>query len=146
MTHDEIRTFVDGYVKAWEHQDIDALVECYTEDAEIISPMYHQVKGKAAIEASLESLFHAFGDFSFEIHDVIIDTEDRPRVALVLTSHNTHRGEVFGVKGTGRQIETQVVFVLHLADGRIAFERRMYDFTLMLVQLGVLKAKGMTPV
>jgi hypothetical protein len=41
---------------------------------------------------------------------------------------------------TGRRIErTMAYFTLH--DGLIAQERRVYDFTSMLMQLGVLKAK-----
>jgi len=34
-----------------------------------------------------------------------------------------------------------MVFVCRVADGFVTHERRIYDFTGMLVQLGVLKAK-----
>jgi predicted ester cyclase len=44
--------------------------------------------------------------------------------------------------GTGRRIETSGAFILTLENGRIAAERRVYDFTGFLVQLGVLKAKA----
>ena len=42
---------------------------------------------------------------------------------------------------SGRRIENQLAFIMTLKDGRIASERRIYDFTRMLMQLGVLKAK-----
>ena len=53
----------------------------------------------------------------------------------------THAGEFFGVAATGRHIEVQIVMILTIADGLIVEERRIYDFTGFLVQVGVLKAK-----
>jgi len=42
---------------------------------------------------------------------------------------------------TGRAVSVPVVFVYELRDGRIRHERRIYDFTGVLVQVGLLKAK-----
>ena len=144
MTHTEIRSFLDRYVKAWERQDIDALVDCYTADAEIVSPMFLTKRGEAQIEASFQDVFRAFDELTLTIEDVVIDTDSESgavRAVIVVTSHARHRGEIFGLPGSGRRVETQMMFSFRFAGERIASERRLYDFTGLLVQLGVLRTK-----
>jgi hypothetical protein len=52
-----------------------------------------------------------------------------------------HRGDFFGLAPTGPHVEVQVALVMKVADGLVVEERRIYDFTGVLVQVGVLKAK-----
>ena len=54
---------------------------------------------------------------------------------------STHIGEVFGVPPSGKQIERTIAYFLTFKDGLITREVRLYDFTSMLMQLGVLRAK-----
>ena len=42
---------------------------------------------------------------------------------------------------TGKNIERTVAYFLTIEDGKISRELRLYDFTSMLMQLGVLRAK-----
>jgi len=141
MTHEEIRACMDRWVKAWTAEDLDGLVACYDEQAELISPLLHTVRGIAAIERSHQDLFHAFSDIAAEVHDIVIDAEDQ-RAVLVFTTHATQQREFLGFPASGRRTATQVAFVFHFKDGRIISERRLYDFTGFLMQLGILKAKG----
>ena len=46
-----------------------------------------------------------------------------------------------GLPPTGRAFRFLAAFVFILRDGRIVEERRVYDFTGLLIQIGVLKAK-----
>ena len=46
-----------------------------------------------------------------------------------------------GLPPTGKQFRFNGAFIFTLENGQIAHERRIYDFTGMLVQIGVLKAK-----
>ena len=140
MTHDEIQLAVDRFAQAWGEEDLEALLACYDTHAEVISPLLHTLKGIDAIDASHQNLFHAFTGASIEIHDIVIDAEDQ-RAVLVLTTHATHTGEIFGFEPSGRRTATQMAFVFHFKDGRIIAERRLYDFTGFLMQIGVLKAK-----
>ena len=67
---------------------------------------------------------------------------DGQRVAQFYTGYATHIGEVFGVQPTGRRIETHGVFYFELTPtGEIQLERRYYDFSAMLIQLGALRPK-----
>ena len=142
MTADEIRRFIERYVVLWERADLRSLVECYTDTAQIESPIFHSVKGRANIEKSFSDLFRAFDDWDMRVDDIIIDRGPEERAVLAFSSFMTHRGEIFGVPGTGRKVENSGVFILRFEDGRIALDRRLYDFTGFLVQLGVLKARA----
>ena len=142
MTDDEIRTFIARYVDAWEHENLQALVDCYTENARVESPMFHTIVGRADITKSFKNLFDAFDDWDINLDDVLIDDDPVDRAVFVYTAQITHRGDVFGMPGTGRRVESSGAFILRFDDGRIASERRVYDFTGLLVQLGVLTARA----
>jgi len=142
MTSAEIRAFIEHFIHAWEEEDLPALLDCYAEDARLDSPMFHTVEGRAQIGKSFSDLFEAFDDWDLQIDDILIERGPDDRAALVFTSHVTHRGVIFGMPGTGRRVETKCALILRFKNGRIASERRLYDFTGLLVQLGVLKARA----
>ena len=142
MTSDEIRAFLDRFVKAWEQQDVAALGACYCDDCVVVSPMFHTLNGRARVERSYEELFRAFSHQKVHVADVVIGNEQPARAVVVWTVQSTHVGEIFGVPGSGKRIERTLAYILTLRDGRIAKEVRIYDFTNMLMQLGVLRAKA----
>jgi len=74
--------------------------------------------------------------------DVVVDTVGGEAAALVTTSQATHVGDMFGYPGSRRRFTLTTVLMLRFSGGRIASETRLYDFTGLLVQLGVLKASG----
>lgn len=71
----------------------------------------------------------------------MIGNEDPPRAVIVWNVQSTHVGEVFGMPASGKRIDRTIAYILTLRDGRITKEVRIYDFTSMLIQLGVLRAK-----
>ena len=119
-----------------------ALVNCYSDDCVVKSPIFQTIQGREAIEASFRKMFLAFGDYAFELDDLVIDCGSDERAVFLVTSEVTHRGEIFGMPGTGRRVENTLAFFLRFENGLIAAERRVYDFTGFLVQLGVLKARA----
>jgi steroid delta-isomerase-like uncharacterized protein len=141
MTSDEIRSFLDRFVRAWEKHDVTALGACYAETCTVVSPIFHTLKGRAQVERSYTDLFRAFSNPSIRVDDIVISTGMPPRAVIVWTVQSTHAGEIFGVPGSGRRIERTIAYFLTFRDGLIVNERRVYDFTNMLMQLGVLKAK-----
>jgi len=141
MTRADIQAKVDQYVAAWERHDIDGLLECYAPDADIASPMFRKLHGLDAIEAQFQDLFRTFGKLTFDVRDVVIDAAPA-RAALYVASTSTHSGSIFGFPPTGQDIATNVLFILHFDEsGKIVSDRRLYDFTALLIKLGVLKAK-----
>ena len=141
MTRDQIQALIDRYLAAWQRRDVPALVDCYHTDCEIISPMFRTVRGRSEVEASFQDLFLAFIDFEIVVDDLVVDSTGG-RVALIMTTHATQHGEIFGLPASGRRIELHQVFAFHLKSDQIRSERRLYDYTGMLIQLGVLKAEA----
>lgn len=141
MTSDEIRSFLDRFVHAWEHQDVAALGACYTDDCVVVSPIFSTIKGKAKVEKSYHDLFLALANPSITVDDTIISEADPARAVILWTVKSIHVGTIFGMPGSGKRIERTIAYFFTFRDGLIARERRVYDFTSMLMQLGVLKAK-----
>ena len=141
MTSEEIRAFLDRFSRAWESQDVTALGACYADDCTVVSPIFGTVKGRAAVEKSYRDLVRVFGIQKVRVDDVVIGNEEPPRAVVVWTVQSTHIGEMFGVPASGKKIERTLAYFLTLKDGLIIREMRLYDFTNMLMQLGVLRAK-----
>ncbi len=142
MTNEEATAFFTRFFEVWKRESVSAISEFYTETARIESPIFHTVTGRADIAKAFTDLFRAFDDWSFRIEDLVVDNGPEERVVLFYTTGGTHRGDLFGMPGTGRHIEVQQAALMRFENGRIAFERRLYDFTGLLVQMGVLKAKA----
>ena len=53
----------------------------------------------------------------------------------------TNKGGFMDLPPTGNRVSIPVVLIFTLKDGKIVEEQRVYDFTGMLVQAGVLKTK-----
>jgi predicted ester cyclase len=66
---------------------------------------------------------------------------DGDRVAQIGTLTGTDTGGFMGIPPTGKSFKLPIVVLYTVADGCIVRERRIYDFTGMLVQAGILKAK-----
>lgn len=138
MTRDEAQTFIERRRLAWEAHDVEELARGHAENGEVTSPMVGTVKGREAIAASYRSIFKALSDQHFVFEPFIMEND---RVALPFTATVTHTGDFMGVPGTGRRAQFHGVLLYDLANGLIAREQRLYDFTSLLIQIGVLKAK-----
>jgi predicted ester cyclase len=74
----------------------------------------------------------------FKQEELVIEGD---RAAEVTSAAGTDTGGFLGLPATGRPFHLPMV-ILYTFDGpTIVHERRIYDFTGMLVQIGVLKAK-----
>ena len=139
MTRDEIREFVRLNEAAWERRDTAALMEDYADNCEVVSPMLRTLRGKAAVEGSFRDLFRAFGEWTIAVDDVLVDLDGGVRCAIVTTIHAVHAGEIFGFPASGRRFELHVVRLLRFENNKIASDKRLYDFSGLLIQLGILK-------
>lgn len=138
MTHEEIHEFFTRQAEHWRARDAAGLASGYVDDGTIVSPIFRTVTGAPAILASFESLFEIFPDWDYRAERLLIDGTE---VAEPFTVTATHVGEFMGLRGCGRRFEIQGVRLFRMRDGRIEHERRYYDFTGLLIQIGVLKSK-----
>jgi steroid delta-isomerase-like uncharacterized protein len=138
MNRDELDALFAQREGLWRRRDSASLAKGHAEDGIVESPLFGIVRGRAAIEESYASLFRAFQDSTVEFHGRIIDGA---HVVQLFKMHATHASEMFGLPATNRQFTIQGAFVEEMKDGHIAHERRIYDFTGMLVQIGVLRPR-----
>lgn len=138
MTRPEIVEFFDEWEKAWASKDPDRLAALYATDGKVSSPMFKNVSGRAAIAETYYRLFEMFPDWTITNEDPLIDGD---RVARAFQVTATHRGEFMGLPGTGRKFQIQGVRLFRMNGGLIKEERRLYDFTNFLIQIGVLRSK-----
>jgi steroid delta-isomerase-like uncharacterized protein len=139
MTRDEIDAFLARRQAAWAARDATALARDHTDDAIVESPLAGgAATGREAIEQLYATYFRAFPDLKMQWDEVLVDGD---RVALFAHATGTDSGGFMGLPPTGRSISVGLVFLYELKDGRIARERRIYDFTGVLLQVGALRAK-----
>jgi steroid delta-isomerase-like uncharacterized protein len=138
MTCDEIVALLDHLNAALCAQDVETLVELHAEGCHLESPVAGNASGRAAIREVYRGWFAAFPDVAFAFEQPVVDGR---RAAQLATMTGTHVGGFLGLPPSGRRFQVPVVFLYTFADGRVIDERRVYDFTGMLMQVGVLKAK-----
>lgn len=138
MGRDEILALVKQRNAAWAAHDAAALAKVHAPNGTVASPVGGVLEGRDEIERIYRLWFSAFPDIRMEQDDLLIDGD---RVVMVARMSGTHSGDFFGLAPTGRPMEFQAALVMTVADGLIVDERRIYDFTGLLVQVGVLKAK-----
>ncbi len=80
-----------------------------------------------------------FPDLAFRTDDLLIDGD---RVAWIVTAAGTDTGGFTGLPPTGRPFNLPMVLLSTVIDGCVGGERRIYDFTGMLIQVGILKARS----
>jgi steroid delta-isomerase-like uncharacterized protein len=138
MTHEEIVELFDRRLKAMNGHDVGAFTATYAETAVVESPLGGTHQGRAAIGSVVEAFLDALSDATFTEDDLVIDGD---QVVQVFTLSGTDTGGLMGMAASGKPAMLPMVVVCRVADGLIVHERRIYDFTGMLVQIGVLKAK-----
>jgi steroid delta-isomerase-like uncharacterized protein len=138
MTRDEIAAMFARREEAFEEMDAAALAADYADDAIIESPTVGTHRGPAAAAQAFEALFHAFADHTRKTDELLIDDN---HVAQVLRLEGTNLGGLMGLPPSGKHFDVSAVFLYELRGDKIARERRIYDFTRMLVQIGILKAR-----
>ena len=138
MTRAEAQQFFDRRIDAWRRRDIDALTLAHTDDCVLESPLAGKVIGRAAIESLNLGFLTSFPDLAIENLDLIIEGE---RAVQMVTFAGTNTGGFMGLAPTGKRFSLSAVLICTMRDGLIAHERRIYDFTGFLMEIGVLKAK-----
>jgi predicted ester cyclase len=138
MTRQEIVAFFADRQARWHAHDPVGLAAGHAPDGVVSSPMHGTRRGREAIAGSYAALFGAFPDWQFTSDDLIIDGD---RVAQAFSAEATHVGDFMGLAGTNRRFRIQGVRIYDMAGGLIHAERRLYDFTSLLIQIGVLRSK-----
>ena len=117
---------------AANRRDIAGVMALYAADAVAVSPVFGEVKGRARIAATWQTLFSTFADLVVTISDMLVDAD---RIAVLSAIETTDRLGWFGLPATGGPISYRLVLLLTVADGVIVRDERIYDSTAVIERL-----------
>ena len=137
-TREEVEALFGRRRTAWDARDAGALAVTHSPDGVVKSPMFGELHGREQIAASYAKLFRTFPDWTFSDEPLVIDGN---RVVQLFSSTATHADEFMGLPATGRKFTIEGARMHILQDGFVHDEQRLYDFTGLLIQVGVLKGK-----
>jgi predicted ester cyclase len=138
MSRAALEALVRRQVDAFNRHDPVALAEQHLPNSIVESPMFATLRGRKAIEEAYRTFLASFPDAEIAIDTIVVEA---PRVAIFHKIKATHMGEFYGLPPTNKHIQVPMSRLVTAEDGLIAHERRIYDFTGLLVQVGVLRAK-----
>ena len=138
MTRQQMLDFFKRREDAYDDLDAAGLAADYADHAVIESPTAGMHTGPEAAERTFRVIFGAFLDLTTKVDNLLIDGSS---AVMVVSIEGTHIGEFLGLEPTGKRVIMSAVFFYQLENGKIVRERRIYDFTGLLVQIGALKAK-----
>jgi steroid delta-isomerase-like uncharacterized protein len=137
-TREEIVALFKRRQEAFDSLDAAALALQYADDCTVDSPVAGVIHGRAGVEKVYRAWFDAFLDMDAQTEQLLIDGE---QVVEVLRVEGTSIGEFMRLPASGKRFHFTAVCLFDLRGQQIERERRIYDFTGLLVQVGVLKAK-----
>ena len=138
MTRDEMAVLLDRFIEALQSRDVDAIMTVLIDKCTYESPAGGHLKGKPAIEAFYRAWFEAFPDLQLQSKRRL---QDGHRAVVVSTFTATHRGDLFGMAGTGKRVTFDFLIAVRFEGTGIAGLRFFYDFAAALVKTGALKVK-----
>jgi predicted ester cyclase len=138
MTREKIEQFFAKRNEAWNRHDIEALTADHAEDGEVESPAWGHVLGRQSIQDIYIQWFLSFPDAEFFTEHLLIDGKRAVQFGKMV---GIHKGPFCGLAPTGKRFTIHCAFLFFFAESGVVREIRNYDFTGMLLQLGLLEAK-----
>ena len=143
MEREAMRRFAVERVEAlFNRGELDRVEEFVTEDFVNHEAWPGEDPGYEGFRLRLRRLRDAFPDCRMTVEDVLADGD---LVAYRATVTGTHRGELLGMRPTGRGFRVQHMHFLRLRDGRASEHWACRDDLGMLQQLRLLPAPGGGP-
>jgi steroid delta-isomerase-like uncharacterized protein len=118
--------FIHELRKAATAHDASRLGSFYAEDAVAVSPVFGEVRGRAAIVRTFQDLFDTLPDAVFDLSDTFAEGN---RFAFMGTVTATDRAGWFGLPATGTVVRYRITMVCTVASEKIVHEERFYDLT-----------------
>ncbi len=139
MTRDEVISLIARCQQALDRRDAVALAAEHADACVMDSPTAGgALTGRPAISAVYTAWFSGFPDLVATAEEVLIDGD---RFAQRFTLSGTDTGGFLGVPATGKPFRLPMLWLCRLHAGQIVHSRPIYDFSGMLIQIGLLKAK-----
>jgi steroid delta-isomerase-like uncharacterized protein len=139
MSRDDIVALFNRRDAAWQRRDAAGLAATHAEGAVTESPTSGRLEGRQRIRDVYDHWLTAFPDLVFTTTDLIVEGN---RVAQFIHVTGTQEGQFGGIPPTKRRIQFDGALLFTVDEsGHIIHERRLYDVTTVLAQLGAMKMK-----
>ena len=139
MTRQQVEAVFARRDIALSQRDVASITAQYADDAVVESPTAGgPVTGRTAIEEVTRAWFAGFPDVTFTREALVVEGDLAVWIGEV---RGTDTGGFMGLAPTSKPFRLPMVMVCRMRDGAIVREQRIYDFSGMLIQIGVLKAK-----
>ena len=114
MSEQSLRQSYDAIIRAVAAADEHALESLIAENIVDHNAVAGQAPGRDGIIYWMAMMQDAFADLTGVVEDTVVEGD---KIAARVTWHGTHRGDLFGVPGTGAPIAMQSVQILRFTDG-----------------------------
>jgi predicted ester cyclase len=118
--------------------DVEALAEVTDRDAVSRGRRPDEPGGFEGVKRTMLWLATVFSDQRWEVHDVIGEGD---LVAIRLTHHGRHTGDLMGIPPTGREVAYEYVHFLRFRDGKVVEQWSVRDDMTLMRQLGVVPSR-----
>ena len=127
------RLAVETLYRAFSDQQPDLVDAVLAPDWDDIPLAPGQAPGPAGIKTIIRSLAAALPDVHITVHDMV---QAPGKVGVRAEISGTHRGELFGIAATGKQVSFRLHEFHILVNGRITTTWHMEDWFGVFQQLG----------
>jgi predicted ester cyclase len=118
--------------------DVEALAEIVDPDVVSRGRRPDEPHGFEGVKQTMLWLATVFSDQRWDVHEVIGDGD---LVAVHMTHHGRHTGDLMGIPPTGREVAYQYVHFLRYRDGRAIEQWSVRDEMTLMRQLGVVPSR-----
>ena len=123
--------------------DVEGLAEVTDANAVAHGRRPDEPEGFEGVKRTMLWLATVFSDQRWDVHEVLGDGDI---VAVHLTHHGRHTGELMGIPPTGREFAYQYVHFLRFRDGKTVEQWSVRDDMTLMRQLGVVPSRPEAPV
>jgi steroid delta-isomerase-like uncharacterized protein len=124
-------SIVREFEKAFNRQDVDALVACFTPGGSYVDTFFGAHTGTAALRGMFERMFREGRDYAWSM-DVVVESRDT--AAAEWTFGYVASDAI--ARSAGRRVRFRGMSVFELDGGRVARYREYFNEGVALLQLG----------
>ena len=124
-------SIVRDFEQAFNRQDVNALLDCFTEMASYTDTFFGAHAGRTALRAMFERMFREGRDYAWTMETVV----EQPVVAAAEWTFSYVVTDAIP-RSAGRKVRFPGMSLFELRDGKIAAYREYFDKGVALLQLG----------
>jgi steroid delta-isomerase-like uncharacterized protein len=135
MSLEDNKTIVRAFAETvWNRRQLDRAGELVAPDFVDHAPMPGQAPGLEGVKRKWAMYLDAIPDFRVTIEELVAEGD---KVAVRRSYEGTHKGELLGIRATGKRVQFGGISIFRLANGRIAEHWEQLDRLALMQQLGV---------